>query len=99
MNITYSTRTICCKVTVDTAADAALRRTQVAFNQATSYCATVAWEQGITNKNKLHHIVYGPTRANFDLGAQLACCARDRRLKQYEQYAPRPNDVTAKLVN
>jgi len=36
------------------------------------------WEQGITNKNKLHHIVYGPTRSEFGLGAQLACCARDK---------------------
>ena len=42
------------------------------------YCATIAWEQGVTNKNKLHHIVYGPTRVNFGLGAQLACCARDK---------------------
>jgi len=78
MSQTISTRTVCCKVTVDTAADAALRTTQSAFNQAASYCATVAWAQNITNKNKLHHIVYGPTRVNFGLGAQLACCTRDK---------------------
>ncbi len=78
MNISYSTRTICCKVALDVAADAALRATQVAFNRAATYCATVAWEQNITNKNKLHHIVYGPTRVTFSLGAQLACCARDK---------------------
>lgn len=63
---------------LDATADATLRQTQTAFNQAASYCVAVAWEQGITNKNKLHHIVYGPTRAQFGLGAQLACCARDK---------------------
>lgn len=55
-----------------------MRATQAAFNQAASYCARVAWDEGITNKNTLHHIVYGPTRLNFGLGAQLACCARDK---------------------
>ena len=75
---TLSTRTICCKVALDSAADAALRQTQQAFNHAASYCAQVAWEQGVTNKNKLHHLVYGRTRAEFGLGAQLACCARDK---------------------
>lgn len=78
MTQTLSIRTICCKLAVDPAADAALRQTQVAFNQAASYCASVAWEQRVTNKNKLHHIVYGPTRVNYGLGAQLACCARDK---------------------
>lgn len=78
MNVTHSIRPICCKVALDTAADAALRATQVAFNQAATYCAMVAWEQNITNKNTFHHIVYGATRVNFDLGAQLACCARDK---------------------
>src|SRR6266542_5451332 len=78
MTVTLSTRTVCCKLTVDAAANAALRQTQTAFNAAASYCATVAWEQGVTNKNKLHHIVYGPTRVTYGLGAQLACCARDK---------------------
>ena len=78
MTVTLSTRTVCCKLTVDAAANAALRQTQAAFNTAASYCATVAWEQGVTNKNRLHHLVYGLTRANFGLGAQLACCARDK---------------------
>ena len=78
MSNTVSTRTICCKVALDIAAATALRTTAVAFNRAASYCATVAWQQGITNKNTLHHIVYGPTRVNYGLGAQLACCARDK---------------------
>jgi putative transposase len=78
MIVTLSTRTICCKVALDSAADAALRETQQAFNRAATYCASVAWEQGVTNKNKLHHIVYGATRAHYGLGAQLACCARDK---------------------
>jgi IS605 OrfB family transposase len=63
---------------IDSLADMALRETQRAFNRAATYCASVAWEQGVTNKNKLHHIVYGPTRVTYRLGAQLACCARDK---------------------
>jgi putative transposase len=78
MSDTVSTRTICCKVILDGAADTALRATQAAFNQAATYCASVAWEQRITNKNKLHHLVYGATRATYGLGSQLACCARDK---------------------
>ncbi|MFL5807713.1 MAG: RNA-guided endonuclease InsQ/TnpB family protein [Roseiflexaceae bacterium] len=78
MNDTVSTRTICCKVALDSAADTALRATQAAFNQAATYCATVAWEQQITNKNKLHHLVYAQSRLTYGLGSQLACCARDK---------------------
>jgi putative transposase len=78
MSDTLSTRTVCCKLRVDAAADGALRTTQAAFNAAATYCAQVAWEKRITNKNKLHHEVYGATRTQFGLGAQLACCARDK---------------------
>jgi IS605 OrfB family transposase len=78
MNTPLSTRTVCCKLVVDTAADAALRQTQAGFNAAASYCATVAWQQGVTNKNKLHYLVYGESRGTYGLGAQLACCARDK---------------------
>jgi IS605 OrfB family transposase len=73
MTVPLSTRTVCCKLAVDAAADTALRQTQAA-----SYCATVAWEQGVTNKNKLHYLVYGESRLTYGLGAQLACCARDK---------------------
>jgi putative transposase len=78
MSTPLSIRTVCCKLAVDAAAHAALRQTQAAFNAAASYCATVAWEQGVTNKNKLHYLVYGETRVTYGLGAQLACCARDK---------------------
>jgi putative transposase len=78
MSTPLSTRTVCCKLAVDAAAEAALRQTQTAFNAAARYCATVAWEQGVTNKNKLHHLVYGESRSTYGLGAQLACCARDK---------------------
>ncbi len=73
-----STRTICCKLLLDADAATAIRATAEAFNAAATYCASVAWEQRITNKHKLHHVVYGPTRVNYGLGAQLACCARDK---------------------
>ncbi len=78
MSTPLSTRTVCCKLAVEAAADAALRQTQAAFNAAASYCASVAWEQGVTNKNKLHYLVYAQSRVTYGLGAQLACCARDK---------------------
>lgn len=73
-----STRTVCCKLSLDPEAAAAVRATAEAFNAAASYCAQVAWHERVTNRTKLHHIVYGPTRVTFGLGAQLACCARDK---------------------
>ncbi len=87
MSTSFSTRTICCKLSLDAAAIAAIRATAEAFNAAATFCASVAWEQRITNKNKLHRIVYGPTppqsppaeRGGIEGGcAQLACCARDK---------------------
>src|SRR5687768_6123660 len=78
MTESVSIRTICCKLAGDAAAHAALQQTQSACTAAASYCASVSWEQALTNKTKLHHIVYGPTRTRFGLGAQLACCARDK---------------------
>jgi hypothetical protein len=73
MSTPLSTRTVCCKLAVDAPADAALRQTQAAFNAAASYCASVAWAQGVTNKNKLHYLVYAESRVTYGLGAQLAC--------------------------
>ena len=78
MTQTLSTRTVCCKLSLDTDAATAIRTTAEAFNAAATYCASVAWSERITNKNKLHHLVYGLTRVKYGLGAQLACCARDK---------------------
>src|SRR5262249_12025864 len=78
MSTPLSIRTICCKLALDAAAEQALSQTQAAFNRAASYCASVAWQQGVTNKNKLHFLVYREARLTYGLGAQLACCARDK---------------------
>ncbi|HEY0739778.1 MAG TPA: transposase [Herpetosiphonaceae bacterium] len=91
MSDTFSTRTVCCTLRVDSVVDTALRETQAAFNAAASYCASVAWEHGITNKNTLHHGVYGATRAQFGLGAQLACCARDQAAAAVRASRQHPN--------
>lgn len=72
-------RTPCYKLAVATADSTALRQTQVAFNAAASYCATVVWEQWVTNKHKLHGLVSAASRRTYGLGAQLACCARNNR--------------------
>src|SRR5260221_7330236 len=67
-------RTICVKLDVD-GHDAALTATQCAFNEAAAWIARVCWDEGITNTNTAHHRVYGETRLQFGLSAQLAVCA------------------------
>ncbi len=78
MSVAKTTRTICCKLAIHPDDAALLTATQAAFNAAASWCATIAWQHAITNKNTLHFQVYRETRARFGLGAQLACCARDK---------------------
>jgi putative transposase len=73
-----SIRTVCCKLALYTTGDTALVATARAFNAAASYCAMVAWNERVTNKNKLHRLVYAESRITYGLGAQLACCARDK---------------------
>jgi IS605 OrfB family transposase len=100
MSTLLSTRTVCCKLAVDTVANAALRQTQAAFNAAASYCASVAWEQGVTNKNKLHYLVYAESRVTYGLGAQLACCARDKAAEAVRavRAAPERRDKKTDLI-
>jgi IS605 OrfB family transposase len=74
------TRTVCCKLDVD-GHDAALAATQRAFNAAATWVARVCWDEGITNTNTAHHRVYGETRADYGLGAQLAVCARAKAVE------------------
>jgi IS605 OrfB family transposase len=74
------TRTICIKLDVD-GHEATLAATQRAFNAAASWIAQVCWYEGITNTNTAHHRVYGETRLNFGLGAQLAVCARAKAVE------------------
>jgi hypothetical protein len=73
-------RTICCKLAVD-GHDATLAATQRAFNVAATWVAQVCWDEGITNTNTAHHRVYGQTRVDFALGAQLAVCARAKAVE------------------
>jgi putative transposase len=72
--------TICIKLDVD-GHDAALAATQNAFNAAATWIAQVCWDEAITNTNTAHHRVYGETRLNFGLGAQLAVCARAKAVE------------------
>ena len=74
------TRTVCVKLDV-AGHKPALVATQVAFNEAATWIASVCWDEGITNTNTAHHRVYGETRARFGLGAQLACCARAQAME------------------
>jgi putative transposase len=74
------TRTICCKLDVDSH-DAALATTQRAFNEAATWVARVCWDESITNTNTAHHRVYGETRLNYGLGARLAVCARAKAVE------------------
>jgi IS605 OrfB family transposase len=61
--------------------EAVLEETQHRFNDAATWVAAVCWEEHITNTNTAHHRVYGPTRARFGLGAQLAVCARAKAME------------------
>jgi putative transposase len=74
------TRTVCFKLDVGDHAPA-LTATQAAFNQAATWIASVCWVEHITNSNTAHHRVYGETRSQFGLGAQLACCARAKAME------------------
>jgi putative transposase len=74
------TRTICCKLDVDSHA-AILAATGRAFNAAASWIAQICWDENITNTNTAHHRVYGETRERFGLGAQLAVCARAKAVE------------------
>jgi hypothetical protein len=70
------TRAKCCKLNVDGQDLHILIVTQHAFNAAATWVAEVCWDEGLINANTAHHRVYGETRANVGLGAQLAICAR-----------------------
>jgi IS605 OrfB family transposase len=72
----HLTRTVCCKLAVDDHDAPILAATQRAFNAAATWVAHVCWDENLTNTNTAHHRVYGETRAQFGLGAQLAICAR-----------------------
>jgi putative transposase len=61
--------------------DTVLTATQRAFNAAATWIARVCWDEGITNTNTAHHRVYGETREQFALGAQLAVCARAKAVE------------------
>lgn len=86
------TRTICIKLDID-GHDAALAATQRAFNEAASWIARVCWNEGITNTNTAHHRVYGETRLNFGLGAQLAVCARAKAVEAVKAVKAKHRDT------
>src|SRR5262249_1463187 len=70
----------CIKQDVD-GHEALLAATQRAFNEAATWIAQVCWDEDITNTNTAHHRVYGETRLNYGLGAQLAVCARAKAVE------------------
>ena len=86
------TRTICCKLDVD-GHDTALATTQRAFNAAATWVARVCWNEGITNTNTAHHRVYGQTRVDFALGAQLAVCARAKAVEAIKAVKAKKRDT------
>jgi putative transposase len=85
-------RTICCKLDVD-GHDAALTATQRAFNEAAAWIARVCWDEGITNTNTAHHRVYGETRLQFGLSAQLAICARAKAVEAIKAVRAKKRDT------
>ncbi|HEX3269288.1 MAG TPA: transposase [Ktedonobacterales bacterium] len=53
----------------------------------------VCWDEGITNTNTAHHRVYGETRAQFGLGAQLAVCARAKAVEAIKAVKAKKRDT------
>jgi len=86
------TRTICIKLDVD-GHEVALAATQRAFNEAASWIAQICWDEGITNTNTAHHRVYGETRLNYSLGAQLAVCARAKAVEALKAVKAKRRDT------
>jgi len=85
-------RTICCKLDARGHEDT-LAATQRAFKAAATWIAQVCWEEGITNTNTAHHRVYGETRLNFGLGAQLAVCARAKAVEAIKAVQAKHRDT------
>jgi len=73
-------RTVPVKLDVGTSAPT-LVETARRFNAAATWIARVCWDEHITNTNTAHHRVYGQTRADYGLGAQLAVCARAKAME------------------
>jgi hypothetical protein len=53
----------------------------------------VCWDEGITNTNTAHHWVYGQTRVDFALGAQLAVCARAKAVEAIKAVKAKKRDT------
>ena len=89
------TRTICCTLDSDGHDEAleALAATQRAFNATATWIARVCWDEGIANTNTAHHRVYGETRADFGLGAQLAVCARAKAVEAIKAVKAKRRDT------
>lgn len=85
-------RTTCIKLDVD-GHEVALVPTQRAFNEAATWIAQICWGEGITNTNTAHHRVYGETRLNFGLGAQLAVCARAKAVEAIKAVKAKRRDT------
>jgi putative transposase len=85
-------RTICIKLDID-GHETALALTQRAFNEAATWIAQICWDEGITNTNTAHHRVYGETRLNFGLGAQLSVCARAKAVEAIKAVKAKHHDT------
>jgi hypothetical protein len=85
-------RPICCKLDID-GHDVILAAAQHAFNVAATWIARVCWDEGITNTTTAHHRVYGHTREQFGLGAQLAVCARAKAVEAIGAVAAKRRDT------
>jgi putative transposase len=53
----------------------------------------VCWDEGITNPTTAHHRVYGETREQFGLGAQLAVCARAKAVEAIKAVKAKRRDT------
>jgi IS605 OrfB family transposase len=85
-------RSVCRKLDV-AGHDVTLATTQRAFNVAATWVARVCWDEGITKTNTAHHRVYGETRGQCGLGAQLAVCARAKAIEAIKAVKAKKRDT------
>lgn len=79
-----ATKTVVCKLRVGEEEAEKIKKTAVAFREATNYISEIAFQKRCFNPVALHHMTYRDVREKFGLTANLAVRARDRVSKSYK---------------
>ena len=78
-------KTVVCKLRMSEEEAEKVKKTAIAFRDATNYISEIAFQRRCFNPVALHHLTYQDVRAKFGLPANLAVRARDRVSKSYKR--------------